>query len=516
MIGSPTGIPPPSDDCGDLSSQYNRISYPSHAYPETHPDRLAVMAVLFGLDPPAVQTCRILDIGCGDGSNLIPIALSLPEAQCVGIDLASKPIEIAQSFIKRTGVHNAKCDVMDVRHITEAFGKFDYIIAHGFFSWVPPDVQHKLLSICRQNLTPTGVAFISYNTLPGGHIRETSRELMLFHLQQTMDVPHRVKRGTAFLREMHDMITDDGLWKLLVQEELERLTKRDTNATFHDELGPIYSPIYFKDFVDTAAQFGLQFLSEASLDDMITPPVKPEVAERLEQLANGDLTSFHQYLDFTLCRSFRRTLLCNRAIRLHRDALPQRLEKLWIASPLVRSSGISDGGYEFRNQRGKGTYTTKNHIMLSVLDRLQALWPHAEPFDSLLKRISKPLPAELKQQAIENLAPNLLMLAAGGLVDLRSYPIPVAGRISRRPMATPLERIQAQEGTIITTLLHTQVEIADEQVRFLLQLLDGTRDRTMLVEAFVSNYPNISRQASERQVDSVLQSFYKLGVLTAS
>ena len=516
MIGAPAGISQTPDNSDDRSSRYDLVPYPSRAYPETHPDRLRVMAMLFGLDPPPVETSRILEIGCGDGSNIIPIAFSLPQADCVGIDFACKPVEASQSLIRRTGIENVKCEVMDVRDITTAFGTFDYIVAHGFFSWVPAPVKEKLLTICHDNLAPTGVAFVSYNTYPAGHIREASRELMLFHLQQNRGTTTLVSRGMAFLQDLQRMINGNDLWQATIREEVERLTKRHTNTVFHDEFSPIYSPVYFKDFVSAAERLGLQFLSEALLEDMINPHITPEVEQRLNELANGDLISYYQYVDFVLFRGFRRTLLCHRDIELKRDALSQGLQRLWIASPLVRSLGALDGGYEFRSRCGTGTYTTKNPIMLSVLDHLEAIWPNAERFDFLLKRISEPLPPELKRQAIDNLAPNLLMLAAGTLIDIRSYPIPLPDRVPSHPTATPLERIQAQEGTMITTLLHTQVQITDDHVRFLLLLLDGNRDREALIEAFVSHYPHLTRQVSEQQIDTVLHSFYKLGILTTS
>jgi len=249
---------------------------------------------------------------------------------------------------------------------------------------------------------------------------------------------------------------------------------------------------------------------------MITPRVTAEVAQRLNELANGDLISYHQYLDFVLCRSFRRTLLCNRALHLQRDALVERIRKLWIASPVVRSAELSDGGYDFRSPSGTSTYTTKDPIILPVLDHLQTIWPHAERFDLLLERISKGLPAELRQRAVENLGQVLLVLAARAVVDLRSYPIPVAEMVTSHPTATPLGRIQAQEGALVTTLLHTQVEIRDEQVRFLLQLLDGSRDRNALIKEFVSHYPDVNRQGSGPQLDAVLNSFHRLGILSAS
>jgi len=85
---------------------YDAIPYPGNAYPETHPDRLATIGVLFGMEPPAIRSCRVLDIGCGEGSNIIPMAGSLPQAEFVGIDLAEKPIRQAQALIQKAGLSN--------------------------------------------------------------------------------------------------------------------------------------------------------------------------------------------------------------------------------------------------------------------------------------------------------------------------------------------------------------------------------------------------------------------------
>ena len=59
---------------------YDEMPYEGHAYAQTHPSRLAVVATLFGLDPPPVETCRVLELGCASGGNLIPMAEGLPNA----------------------------------------------------------------------------------------------------------------------------------------------------------------------------------------------------------------------------------------------------------------------------------------------------------------------------------------------------------------------------------------------------------------------------------------------------
>ena len=122
---------------------YDRVPYPSLAFLQTHPDRLAVMGTLYGMNPVAVEHCRVLEIACGNGSNLIPMAYGLPGSQFVGIDLAANPVEFAQERIRRLGLKNIRIKQMDLLEIGPEFGEFDYIIAHGVYAWVPQAVQEK-------------------------------------------------------------------------------------------------------------------------------------------------------------------------------------------------------------------------------------------------------------------------------------------------------------------------------------------------------------------------------------
>ena len=149
---------------------YDHVPYPGHPHAETHPNRLAAIARLFGVDAPAVATARVLEVACGDGGNLIPIACSLPGARCVGFDLAPTAIERGRARIAQLGIANARLEVADLTTVGTAFGTFDYVIAHGLYSWVPRPVRDALLALVRDSLSPNGVALMSYNTYPGWHV----------------------------------------------------------------------------------------------------------------------------------------------------------------------------------------------------------------------------------------------------------------------------------------------------------------------------------------------------------
>ncbi|RPH39570.1 MAG: hypothetical protein EHM91_12180, partial [Planctomycetota bacterium] len=88
------------------SNQYDQVAYPGFSYAQAHPDRLAVIATLFGMSPAPAERCRVLELGCGDGWNLLPMAAALPESTFVGLDLAGQPIASGRAIVERLGLKN--------------------------------------------------------------------------------------------------------------------------------------------------------------------------------------------------------------------------------------------------------------------------------------------------------------------------------------------------------------------------------------------------------------------------
>jgi cyclopropane fatty-acyl-phospholipid synthase-like methyltransferase len=164
------------------NNAYDAVAYISKPFPQTHPDNLATLATLFGLQPPPLDNCRVLELGCASGGNLIPMAVSLPGSTCVGIDLSANQIADGQKTLAALGLKNVQLKHLSILDIDESFGEFDYIICHGVYSWVPEDVQDKILSICAANLARDGVAYVSYNTFPGWHMRGMIRDMMCYHV----------------------------------------------------------------------------------------------------------------------------------------------------------------------------------------------------------------------------------------------------------------------------------------------------------------------------------------------
>ncbi len=494
---------------------YDRVLYPGGAHGQTHPDRLAAFGILYGMNPAAVEHCRVLEIGCGQGGNLIPMAFGLPKSDFVGIDLAATPIEAAKAGTARIGARNIQFHQMDLMDIGPQLGEFDYIIAHGLYSWVPPQVQDKLLAICNQNLSANGVAFVSYNANPGGHVRRMLREMMQFHTRNMEDSEAKAREGTNFLLLVLEAMDAKAPFRLVFQEELERMSKRSQNAVYHDELSPAFLPVHFADFIEHAAHHELQFLSEAEPSGMMEIASDPEQLAPFKQLADGNLIAYQQYLDFVRFRGFRQTLLCHGDIQLSRDRVADRLSPLFLASPLIQSAEHPDGTSEFFNSRGHGTIKTNNAALIACLGNMERIWPRAERFDRLLGMARNRVPETVQPNLAEDLPQAVLTLAAMTLVDLRTYQLPVAERVSERPTASLLARLEAQEGPVVTTLLHAHVKFEGEQGRQFLQLLDGTHDRNALADAIAADHPEGSREEILVQMSHKLTEIYRMGLLIA-
>src|SRR5262245_31918292 len=227
MSETPRLAAPTSDTSVTTGNSYDEVPYDSYPYPQTHPSRLATVATLFGMNPPPVGNCRVLELGCAGGGNIIPMAEGLPESEFVGIDLSGRQIADAQQIARTLGLSNITLRHASILDVDESYGPFDYVICHGVFSWVPDVVREKILDICAKHLTPQGVAYVSYNTYPGWHMRGMIRDMMRFHALRFADARAQVKQARALLDFLAKSAPKDGgAYSALLRSELEALRTR--------------------------------------------------------------------------------------------------------------------------------------------------------------------------------------------------------------------------------------------------------------------------------------------------
>jgi methyltransferase-like protein/SAM-dependent methyltransferase len=474
-----------------MPTAYDEIPYPGSAFTQTHPDRLAVMAILFGMAPAPVARCRVLEIGCGDGGNLIPMAFGLPESSFTGVDLAESAIARGQELIERLGLHNIRLRHLNLMDIDSGFPEFDYIIAHGVYSWVPPHVAEKILDICKSHLAAQGVAFVSYNTYPGGHLLDTIREMMQFHTRNIYIPRERLRQARELLEFLVEAYPNEDIHGVLLRQEVKLLLERKPEFFYHDELDEHNHRFYFHEFVEQARRHGLQFLSEARLLSMQTETLGPEVAEKIRAFSGGDELAREQYLDFLKLRNFRQTLLCHSEIAINRTLRSERVREMFAASDARPSSPEPDlrsaSPVQFEYPSG-GSMSTNHPLAKAAMSHLGRVWPQALPFSELLQtgralaqRDTANGDATLEEDS-NWLADMVVRLYAANFLELYAQPPTFVTKASARPVASPLARAQVEQGSSVTSLRHSSVEVGDEAARQLLLLLDGTRNHDQLFE----------------------------------
>ena len=475
-----------------MVNPYDQIAYPSHPYAQTHPDRLATLAHLYGMTPAPVEHCRVIELGCGDGANLIPMALQLPGSVFLGIDLAASPILKGRQQISDLGLANIRLEEADVMEFSTQSGPFDYIIAHGLYSWVPPAVQQKILEIVQTCLTGQGVAYISYNTMPGGHFRMMLREMMQYHVRELASPEKQVSQGASLIQLIAKAQIEPNSYGILLQQEWDqRLSQRTPEAIFHDELGEYNTNLYFHEFMAQAAHHRLQFLAEAEFAEMHPANFQPGVGGLLQQLED-DILARQQYLDFLKGRRFRQTLLCHDSAPIDRTIPPERIMSLLVASSAEPSAPLTpktlDSPVQFCGPQ-HSSLTTAHPLIKATLLCLGENWPLPLSFEALWEMAQARLIAQGSTSPFDtladriDLAKTLFLCYQRGLVELHSWAPSLTLKPGDQPMVSPLARLQTSQGSMITTLCHTSVEISGALEEKLLQLLDGTRDRSMVLKA---------------------------------
>ena len=472
----------------DFANSYDALPYDSLPYSSTHPDHLATIAKLFGMQPPDVDSARVLELGCAAGGNLIPLAVAIPSAIFVGIDLSKRQLNDGWKLIERLGLKNIDLQHRNISDVGPEDGMFDYILCHGVFSWVSHEVQEQIFSICSENLSPNGVAYISYNTNPGWYMRGMVRQMMCYHARQFDDPNAQVQQARALLDFLIKASSSgDEAYRALLNRELEILRGRQDSYLFHEHLEEVNEPLFFYEFIERAEKHELRYLAETQFNEMLPANFGSDVDKTLREL-NVGLIPTEQYLDFLRNRTFRRTLLCHRDVKLNRQIGPEQLSGMYISCALQPSGDnriLSDRS-EVAFQLGNGpTVTVSKPSLKATLSGLARISPDPVLFNSLPALANNELgtirvrDAENHRRDLREIGGMLIEMLAKDLITLRTRPLRYATAPGDSPRVSPLIKLQTGTQTNVTTLAHGMLQLSDLSQR-LIPLLDGEHDRTAL------------------------------------
>jgi SAM-dependent methyltransferase len=485
-----------------VAARFDEVPFEGWCYAHTHPDHLATLAFLMGLTPPPVERCRVLELGCGMGSNLAALAATLPESNFVGFDLSPRHIAAARLLARNLHLKNIHLEVRSILDVADSVGVFDYVICQGVYSWVVPEVQDKILEVCKNNLAPNGVAHVSYNTYPGWHLRYIARELMLFHTRPFEDSADKVREGRAILADLVKTVPLDTLYQLLLKNEERQIQTASDWYVFHEHLEPSNLACYFEEFMGRAAAKGLQYVGDSGWQTSVFG-FPAELREKIERLA-PERVRLEQYVDFLTNRTGRCTVLCHAEVPLAPRPLAQRLMKCGLTARVASSDGTNDAGSMTPAQGQAGNPAAnvpEDPIVQAALLTLEEAWPRTLPFDELWDLVCAKLPEPPPRIMRPALAMTLLLHWQSNALNVRLSQRPICLTVGERPVAFAVARLQARAGAKAVCNLRNGMVQLDDINRRLVQLMTGEHSLATLhrkvgkPKDFEARLQSLARQA---------------------
>lgn len=459
---------------------YDVLEYPSLVHPQMHPSHLAAIARLHGVPAASPTKCRLLEVGCGDGLQLITLAMAYPDARFVGVDLSTKAIARGEAMRASLGLDNLQLVVADLLDWNPGAEPYDYVLAHGFYSWVPEVVRQRLLRLCQEHLAANGIAYISYNALPGSHLRRMLWEILQFHTGTSEDPDASVERARECLDLLLLGMPDNSRYRTTLGGEIADLKARlDPRVLFHDDLAAINDPFTLDQFMRAAGGHGLGFVAEASYHEMSLHNAHPDARAMLEEIGRDDLVTKEQYLDFFTGRRFRQTILCRAKADPKAIAHPDVIAGMQLVTELEPSTDPgTEGGIRF-TRRSSGGLETDDKVVQAMLLECGSRHPQPISITTLLQSARMGVASEASyEDDMRRAAAFLLRAFEAGLVELQVDAPGISRSVPTRPLASRLARRQAAAGeTRVVSLRPSLVQLDDPLTCSLLLALDGTRDR---------------------------------------
>jgi len=468
---------------------YDVLEYPSHVHPQAHPSRLAAIGRLHGIKAASPRDCHLLEVGCGDGLQLLTLAMAYPRSRFVGVDLSQAAIARGEAARRTLGLDNLRLVAADLMAWDPGPDPYDYITAHGFFSWVPDVVRDRLLGLCRHALSATGIAYVSYNALPGCHLRRLMWDMLRHHTRDIDGPRERIAAARELLECLESDVAGSKIYGDLIRSEARDLLRRtETSVLFHDDLADTNQPFSISEFTTRAAASGLRYLGEADYHEMSDSGLEDAARERLAARSDGDRLQREQYLDYLKGRRFRQTLLCHAEAMITEAADPVVARRLHAvghlrADPVDSAVDLTEGvAVSFHS--GDGALLTTDHpVIKAALAMVGNAFPAALAFDGVLEGARA---ASHSQEALEDDAKALAhtwVAAFGlGLLTLHCDPPAFSIEVGPRPKTNALARMQVEAGSdLITSLRPSMIRIDSRLALELIRLLDGTRERAALL-----------------------------------
>jgi hypothetical protein len=473
---------------------YDVYAYRGATMAYTGPAHVALCSRWSGGTAPVDERFSVAELGCGDGGNLLPLAFYHPACTFLGIDNSRSALERAQADADQLGLANLRFVRSDIREVTAPqFGPFEYIIAHGLFSWVPDDARTAILAFCRDALALNGLAYISYNAQPGWSTRQLVRDtLRRSRSVREAAIADKATRAIELAsRLLEDIPSSQFASTVVLAAELERVRDGQPSYVFHEYLTDTNDGFWLRDFVERARDSGLAYVIDAHFcrwEGHVPRELRTAIAQR-----RMDHVDEEETIDLLGHRYFRASILTRADAPRSPVSHDELIEHAHIAAS-VRSKSesldLDEGVIQYFVGVGDNEITIDFSVAKAALALLGPEWPRGVPFERLyhrslafLARHERPEPPDARRHLLDAIK----FLFEAGQVDLRVREPMCWTDVGEYPTAHRLARWEAGRRDALTTPHHLTVAF-DGDTLSLVRVMDGSRSRSELQQMFGAEF----------------------------
>lgn len=479
-------------------NSYDKTPYQSIPILYTYLPSLAAIGRLHGIATENPDRCRVLELGCAEGGNIIPQAWYFPDTTFIGVDLSERQVEIGQNTIEELELANIQLLQADISSLKlEDDGKFHYILLHGVFSWVSAETQKSIFQQCKSLLAKNGLIYISYNTYPGWHSQMILRDALKFDasLHPKKDVKDRLK----YLQTLFSAA--DNEFSTYHQRRLHELGKHSESYLLHEFLEEHNYPIYFKDFIAQAQEHSLQYVSDAYL-----PVDEPsllgnkrhsflkEIPNKIDRL---------QTMDLMIHQRFRRSILTHTTNTVREKFTAEHLPEVAFRSYLLSKQKPSYHKIQevkYHDLSNKKLQITITHpVTHAAISILKSHYPDSLTFNDLLQKSCQKIADEGNLKFLESIGhfySELYLLTIDDWVALDTQSRQYAKVDSSKPlMITALNYHYANQQGFMPSPSHKAVDLGKTSKIFFSHLKQGISKKS-LEDMFIYECKKMNKNSS--------------------
>ncbi len=423
-----------------------------------------------GLAPGA--PVRVLELGCGDGAHLVPVAWFRPELTALGVDVSEGALARARRTTDALGLgERLRFEARDLAALEVEPGSFDVVIAHGVYSWIDAERRAALRRVSARALREGGLAYVSFNAEPGWSVRGRVRDALVRGGVTTAD------EARARLAGLRALVPDEpaDAWSALLAHELERAAASEEGYLLHEYLAPDNASFWLGDVARDFEAEGLVYAGDATFD-RLEGHVDPRLRARVAAIG-GDWRTQEEHVDLAGFRQLRAAVFAKGEV----TAPPPRaalVEDAWIAGAVARRSDpfdLTEGVEEvFDGPKGRELRIRSATLKVALL-LLADRYPRGTRLDALHAECRARLaPHGIPTRPIEDLAASLGRLHEEMQIELRLEDARLRVEPGERPRALALTRHEAAERDVLTTPTHAMLPLEPID-RAIVARLDGTR-----------------------------------------